>query len=121
VHDIEHLLAKMSDAWNAGDAAAYAEVFTVDAQYISWLGTVDKGRAAIAATHDFLFNGPLKAVKMQGGGEVDIRCLTPDVALVTADGGKPEHAPVASVVTLVAVRTDDRWLFASFQNTRKTS
>lgn len=121
MNDIEHLLAKMTDAWNAGDASAYAEVFTVDAQYISWLGTIDKGRAAIAATHDFLFTGPLKGVPMAGASELDIRYLTPDVALVTADGGKPEHAPVASVVTLVAVRQDDRWLFTSFQNTRKSS
>ena len=120
MNDIEHLLSRMSAAWNAGDAAAYSEVFTEDAQYITWLGTVDRGRGAIAATHEFLFNGPLKGVLMEGPGEVDIRYLTPDVALVTADGGKPQHAPVASIVTLVAVRRDGRWLFASFQNTRKT-
>lgn len=121
MNDIEDLLATLTDAWNGGDATAYAEQFTVDAQYISWLGTRDVGRAAIKATHDFLFHGPLNGVKLADGGEPDIRYLTPDVALVTAEGGKPEHSPVASIVTPVAVRQDDRWRFASLQNTRKTS
>jgi uncharacterized protein (TIGR02246 family) len=120
--EINELLRGMTDAWNRGDAAAYAEAFTQDADYISWMGTRDTGRAAIEATHRFLFAGPLKGVKMTGGDDassLDIRYLSPDVALVIADGGKPEHAPVASVVTLTAVRTDGHWLFASFQNTRK--
>lgn len=121
IHD---LLREMTEAWNAGDATAYAELFTKDAQYITWMGTRDDGRAAIEATHQFLFNGPLKGVRMESGGSdssPDIRYLTPDVALVTVDGGKPEHAPVASIVTFTAVRTDGQWRFASFQNTRKTA
>jgi uncharacterized protein (TIGR02246 family) len=122
--EITDLLRRMTQAWNTGDAGAYAEVFTKDAQYISWLGTRDDGIAAIEATHRFLFAGPLKGVRMDSGGSgasVDIRYLTRDIALVIADGGKPEHAPAASIVTLTAVRTDGRWLFASFQNTRKTA
>ena len=120
---LKDLLRRMTEAWNAGDATAYAEVFTKDAQYISWLGTRDDGKAAIEATHRFLFAGPLKGVRMENGDSglsLDIRYLTTDVALVIADGGKPEHSPVASVVSLTAVRTDGRWRFASFQNTRKT-
>lgn len=120
---ITDLLRRMTEAWNAGDAGAYAALFTKDAQYISWLGTRDDGIAAIEATHRFLFAGPLKGVRMDSGGSgssVDIRYLTKDVALVIADGGKPEHAPVESIVTLTAVCTEGTWLFASFQNTRKT-
>ena len=121
--EIHDLLRDLTDAWNRGDATAFASVFTEDADYISWLGTRDRGRAAIEATHRFLFAGPLKGVKMTGGDgtvPLDIRYLAPDVAIVIADGGKPEHAPVASIVTLTAVRANGEWRFASFQNTRKT-
>lgn len=121
--EIHDLLRTMTDAWNRGDATAYADVFTEDADYISWLGTRDSGRAAIEATHRFLFGGPLKGIKMTTGDgtePLEIRYLTPDVAIVIADGGKPEHAPVASIVTMTAVRTNGQWRFASFQNTRKT-
>lgn len=121
--EIRDLMRRMTDAWNAGDAAAYAAQFTQDADYITWMGTRDSGSAAIEATHRFLFEGPLKGVRMSSGGEtstLDIRYLTPDVALVIVDGGQPEHAPVASVVTFAAVRTDGHWRFAYFQNTRKT-
>ncbi|HVV23053.1 MAG TPA: hypothetical protein VHF06_26705 [Pseudonocardiaceae bacterium] len=31
------------------------------------------------------------------------------MALLVADSGKPEHPPVASVVTLTAVRKNDGW------------
>ena len=120
IHD---LLRRMTEAWNAGDAAAYADQFTEDAEYISWLGTRDTGRAAIEATHSFLFAGPLKGVKLDSGDAasgVRVRALAPDAALVVVDGGKPEHAPVASVITCTVVRQDGRWRFASFQNTRKT-
>ncbi|GAA4531371.1 SgcJ/EcaC family oxidoreductase [Amycolatopsis samaneae] len=122
--EIHDLLRRMTEAWNSGDAAAYAGQFTPDAEYVSWLGTRDTGRAAIEATHRFLFEGPLKGVKMASDDHAappDIRYLAPDVALVVVDGGKPEHAPQASVVVLTAVREDGRWRLASFQNTRKTT
>ncbi|GAA1679145.1 hypothetical protein GCM10009765_30460 [Fodinicola feengrottensis] len=121
---IQDLLRQLTAAWNKGDATAYAALFAENADYISWLGTRDSGRAAIEASHSFLFNGPLKGVKMPSDGadaSLDIRYLTPDVALVIADGGKPDHAPVTSVVTLTAVRANTGWRFAFFQNTRKTA
>ncbi|MEU5696156.1 SgcJ/EcaC family oxidoreductase [Actinosynnema sp. NPDC020468] len=118
--EIRDLLTRLTDAWNAGDATAYAELFTQDADYITWLGTRDTGRAAIEATHRFLFDGPLKGSRLTGTADstLDIRHLAPDAALVITDGGRAEQA---SVITLTAVRQEDGWRFASFQNTRKTA
>lgn len=120
---IQDLLRRLTETWNDGDATGYAGLFTEDADYISWMGTRDTGRTAIEDSHRFLFNGPLKGVKLTigEGFAPTIRHLTPDVALVIIEGGRQEHAPVTSVITLTAVRRDGRWRFASFQNTRKTA
>ena len=58
------------------------------------------------------------------GIPVEVRFLSPDVALVHSGGAvlrahqkKPLRRAI-SVQTLVAVKQEDRWLFAAFQNTR---
>lgn len=122
-HEIHELLGRMVTAWNGGDAAAFAEQFTADAEFISWRGNRDTGRTAIEATHRTLFDGPLKGATMgKGAGlAVDIKLLTPDVALVIVDGAQVDNSPTALVVTLTAVREHGHWRFASFQNTMKTA
>jgi uncharacterized protein (TIGR02246 family) len=67
------------------DAEAYASVFTPDADYVTFLGSHYKGRAAIAASYAPLVKKFLKASRL----EFEItqpRFLTPDVALVHAKG-----------------------------------
>lgn len=119
----------MTDAWNAGDGGAYGELFTEDATYIAFNGMRMNGRGEIAATHAWLFEGPLKGTKLgasaQGGDGVEVRFLTPDVAHVISAGGMamaadgPADPGHDSLVTLVAVRTPEGWRFAAFQNTRR--
>lgn len=125
---IRHLLQDMTAAWNAGDASAYAGIFTEDADYITWFGARSTGRKAIEDSHRFLFDGPLKGSRLAGGtaDAAGIRFLAPDVALVVSDGAGMstcgQDAPDGdrtSVVAMTAVRDGDRWRFASFQNTRK--
>jgi uncharacterized protein (TIGR02246 family) len=113
---VQELLRGIATAWNAGDATAYGDLFTEDADYVTWFGAHSKGRKRIEDDHRFLFDGPLKGVKLSEGAEGDVRFLSPDVALVISSGGAAERQ---SVITLTAVREGERWRFASFQNTRK--
>lgn len=118
---IRELLDRQIMGWNAGDAEAYASVFTPDADYVTFLGSHHKGRAAIAASYAPLFQKFLKGSRL----ELEItqlRFLTPDVALVHAKGavakgrGRRRRGNTRANIT-IAVRTDGRWLFATSQNT----
>ncbi|NRQ40551.1 SgcJ/EcaC family oxidoreductase [Nonomuraea sp. NN258] len=127
---ITTLLTRLAEAWNAGDATAYAALFTEDADYISFDGTLTRGRAAIESTHRWLFEGPLKGSTMAtgggaptmatGGGAPIVKPLADGAVLVISEGGTalPGGPRRASIVTFTAVRASGEWLFASFQNTR---
>lgn len=124
-NEIEQALGALADAWNRGDAAAYADAFTSDADYITFFGQHMMGRSAIEESHRMLFEGPLKGSRM-GEGESRIRMLSPDVALAVVTGGTSLDGGEVpsdreSIVTFTAVREEGRWRFASFQNTRRTS
>ncbi|WP_037310553.1 SgcJ/EcaC family oxidoreductase [Amycolatopsis orientalis] len=118
------VLGRLADAWNEGDAAAYARLFTEDADYVTFFGTNMPGRAVIESAHRALFEGPLKGSKLaDGGGEPKVRFIRPDVAIVVAGGGsslaggKPEPGR-ESTLTYVLVKESGGWRVASFQNTR---
>ncbi|MEW9532124.1 SgcJ/EcaC family oxidoreductase [Microbispora sp. NPDC049125] len=124
---IHHLLAALTDAWNAGDAAAYADLFTEDADYVTFFGHHSEGRRAIEEGHRALFEGPLRGSRLaspaSGEGGAKIRPLGPGVALVVVTGGSAlaGGAPDPSrdsIMTLTAVSDGGRWRFASFHNTR---
>jgi uncharacterized protein (TIGR02246 family) len=119
------VLSGLVDAWNAGDATAYAGFFTEDADYVTFFGLNTPGRAAIESGHRALFEGPLRGSRLTGGGEPPkVRFVRDDVAIVVAGGGSSldgEPDPDrASTVTYVLVREPDAWRVASFQNTRRT-
>ncbi|MFE6615126.1 SgcJ/EcaC family oxidoreductase [Amycolatopsis sp. NPDC057786] len=118
------VLGKLADAWNDGDAAAYASFFTEDADYVTFFGMNMPGRAMIESAHRSLFEGPLKGSKLVvGGGEPKVRFILPDVAIVVSGGGsslsdgKPEPGR-ESTLTYVLVEGPGGWRVASFQNTR---
>ncbi|PRY00679.1 SgcJ/EcaC family oxidoreductase [Allonocardiopsis opalescens] len=129
--EIAALLDRMNAAWNAGDADAYGAVFTDDAAYVVFDGTLLHGRAAIADLHRMLFAGPLRGTRLTGGaGQPDgsgplVRLLADGVAHIVTDGGmamQPQAAPDPghdSRVSLVAVREADGWRLAAFHNTRR--
>ncbi|MBF6464640.1 SgcJ/EcaC family oxidoreductase [Nocardia beijingensis] len=119
---IRDLFDRQAAAWTKGDAEAFAAVFTADADYVTWLGTHFKGRAAIAAAHVPLFEKYLKGTHLDG--EItQLRFLTPDVAVIHGKGavlkGKQRRTRRnTKVQTTVAVRADSRWQIAAFQNTK---
>ncbi|MFI7120648.1 SgcJ/EcaC family oxidoreductase [Amycolatopsis sp. NPDC049868] len=118
------VLGKLADAWNDGDAAAYASHFTEDADYVTFFGMNMPGRAIIESAHRALFEGPLRGSKLvAGGGEPKVRFVRPDVAIVVSGGGsslsdgEPEPGR-ESTLTYVLVEESGGWRVASFQNTR---
>lgn len=120
-HAIRALIDQQVKAWAAGDPAAYASVFTTDADYITFLGSHHAGRDAIAASYAPLFRKLLNRTQLRV--EVTgIRFLTPDVALIHANASvvRARRRPSrrnARVNTSVAVRTDGRWQLVASQNT----
>jgi uncharacterized protein (TIGR02246 family) len=125
-NEVLDLFDHLVDAWNAGDATAYGNLFTTDADYVVFNGMHLKGRQAIADSHRWLFDGPLKGTRLAGAPvPASFRLLRPDVAVVVTTGGvtmASDDAPDPgheSIQTLVAVRGDEGWRFASFQNTRR--
>jgi uncharacterized protein (TIGR02246 family) len=116
-------LTRLAAAWANGDADAYANEFSEDAQYIAFDGSRMSGRAAIAAGHRPLFTGFLRGSKLHAA-ETEIRFVAPDVALILARGAvlkRHQRTPSKrrlSVNTTVAVRREGHWVFVAFQNTR---
>jgi uncharacterized protein (TIGR02246 family) len=118
---VQGLLDELAAAWAAGDAQAYARLFTRDASYITWFGANLAGPAAIEAGHGPLFAGPMRESHLAWRGAPDVRFIRPDVAIIVAEGAvaTPRGAEPMSTITLVAVCDDGLWRFASFQNTRQ--
>ncbi|WP_214403965.1 SgcJ/EcaC family oxidoreductase [Pseudonocardia lacus] len=122
-------LARVTGAWNAGDATAYGAEFTPDATYVTFDGHVLVGRDAIVDVHRWLFDGPLKGSTMgatsTGGDSPTVRFLRPDVAhVLTAGAVRPaelvETTPDRdSVPSFVLVDDGDGWRVTAFHNTRR--
>lgn len=120
---VRRLLDQPNEAWERGDATAYAAFFTEDGDLIAFDGTHVVGRTAIAGFMQQNFDGPLKNTRVSA--EVrDLRFLTADVAIMHTEGavlfpGENEiPASRNSVQTFVATRTDEGWRIAAFHNTR---
>jgi uncharacterized protein (TIGR02246 family) len=61
--EIRAHLAAWTAAWASMDGTAYGSMYAEDADFVNPLGGILSGRAAIAATHTFLFNpvnGPFR-------------------------------------------------------------
>ena len=118
---MEELYRRIIDAWNAGDADAFAAAFLDDGEVVGFDGSQLAGRAAIAAELGRIFadhpTGRYVA-KVRS-----VRSLAPDVALLRAVAGmvpagqsdlKPE---LNAVQALLAIRRDAGWRAVLFQNT----
>ena len=120
---VRHLFQQLMDAWAAGDAHAYAALFTEDADYIAFDGVNQKGRTGIEAGHKPLFERFLKGSKLTGG-IVAMEQLAPNVMLVHVTGSildagrKTPNTERLSSQTIIAVKTDSQWQFRAFHNTR---
>ncbi|WIM99529.1 SgcJ/EcaC family oxidoreductase [Actinoplanes oblitus] len=118
---VTETIQALTAAWAAHDDQAYADQFTPDATYVTWVGTRYQGRGDIAASHRELWRKFLKGTTL--ADEItDIRFPTADTAIVTSRGevqpaGRTRR--LGKVQTYVLVRDPDgRWRIAAFQNTK---
>ncbi|MEV6410091.1 SgcJ/EcaC family oxidoreductase [Kribbella sp. NPDC051718] len=121
VAEIQSLLERLAAHWNAGDAAAYGADFTVDASYVTFVGTVYRGRVDLVAGHDALFGKYLKGSRMFSE-LVEVRTYgdRTAIAVTRGDVGKKRPARLSKVQTFTLVREDDgQWRVAAFHNTKR--
>lgn len=120
---IRDLYQQMIDGWNAGSGEGFASVFAEDGEQVAFDGTRYHGRVEIAAAHQQLFDTWVKGSRLVGK-VLDVRLLTPDVAQMNTIGGTilagqsdidPDRN---SIQTFIAVKRDDAWRVAAFNNTR---
>jgi uncharacterized protein (TIGR02246 family) len=122
---IETVVTAVVGAWNRHDMKAYSALFTEDADFVNVVGMHFRGRPQIEAVHLDLHrtifrNSNLRAVS------TTVRSLNDQVALahvaweMTGAEGLPGwNVPELrkGMMSLVLVRTGDRWLITAAQNT----
>ncbi|MFB5676769.1 SgcJ/EcaC family oxidoreductase [Paenibacillus terreus] len=123
---ISSLFARLRDAWNTGDGAAYGQCFTEDADYVTFMGQHLKGRKQIAEVHQMLFDGPLKGSVMDSStsSELQPRFIAPNVAIVHATGevkltdAAQDPNDRGSINTNMLLKQDGEWKLTAFHNCR---
>lgn len=125
VQAIQGVFRALYRAWDQGDAKAYSEIFTPDADYVTFFGEHLKGRGEIADAHQALWEGPLRGSKLIADlREMKLRFLGPDIALAHATGAvlmrwqKKAPASRDSINTNVLVKQNGEWKIAAFHNCR---
>ncbi|MGH3435726.1 MAG: SgcJ/EcaC family oxidoreductase [Sciscionella sp.] len=115
---VEGFLARITQAWNTADAAAYAREFTEEATYVIFLGEALLGREQIESTHVDVLTKWQRGTKMIIH-PVAVTMLDDNVASVLTIGGigTGEARAYDKYQTLTLVRRDGRWQCAAFQNT----
>ena len=115
------LYRQLLDAWNTRNSAAYAGLFTEDANVIGFDGSMMNGQAEIEATLGQIFAdhptaayvGKVSGVRLIAAGVAIVRAL----AGMVPPGQKDLSPAVNTVQTLVATRRADVWRIVLFQNT----
>lgn len=122
-HQLRELFERFMQAWTDGDAEAFGDCFTDDADYVSYDGTRAIGREAHQRNHDKLFRGVVAGSALVGDLE-SIRYVTPDVAILygTASVLMPWRSTLPkrrlSRQTVVVLRTDQGWRITAIHNGR---
>jgi uncharacterized protein (TIGR02246 family) len=118
---IRQIVRSVETGWNAGDAAAFAAPFAVDADYVVVDGKRLKGRPAIEEGHAAIYATIYKGSRIAGEIE-NLRFLSPEVAVVhvrwvleyPADG---EKRTTRAMNSMVMTRAEGEWSIAAFHNT----
>lgn len=118
------LLHRISAAWADHDAATFSKVFTEDGTMIL-PGVHCKGRAEIEKFMAGAFAGPYRGTRVTGT-PFELRPLSPDTCLMLTRGGvlAPGEESVVEGrgvrASWLAVRGEDGWRLAAYQNTPLT-
>jgi uncharacterized protein (TIGR02246 family) len=115
---------RMIDAWNAGDAAAFAAPFTDEADFIAFEGTHLKGRGEIASFHRQVFDTVVKGTRLEGEVKF-VRFLSTAVAAMHSAvrvilQGQTEASPSRDSMQLTVVaKRDGEWRSEGLMNARR--
>lgn len=120
-NEVRALYRNLLDSWNRRSAGDYAAAFAEDGHVIGFDGSQMSGQAEIASTLQQIFADHPTAPYVSKVREV--RLLSPDVAILRAvvgmvpPGQSDLNPQLNAIQTLVAVKRDDKWRIALFQNT----
>jgi uncharacterized protein (TIGR02246 family) len=119
--DVRALQKRLWACWNERNAAGMAALFAEDGNVVGFDGSQLNGRAEIEASMRAIFADHTPAAYV--GKIREVRFLGPDVALLRAVAGmipptesalKPDRN---TILSLVAVKRDNDWKIALYQNT----
>ena len=113
---------QMETGWNTKSGAVFAKPFAEDADYVVINGMYFKGRAAIEAAHQRIFDTIYKDTKITLNVK-QIRFLREEVAVVHVSGhrdGPTAELKQDAMLTLVMTKEKQGWVIAAFQNTQIT-
>ncbi|MFF3489652.1 SgcJ/EcaC family oxidoreductase [Streptomyces sp. NPDC002701] len=119
--------ARMNEGWNRGDATAFVADFADDAELVDFEGTIHKGREAVIAFNQPLFDTVLKGSRLVRGEVPFARIVRPGWGVVhhrVAMVMPGEEEPPSSrrfMQLLALVWQNDRWEVAALQNARLIS
>jgi uncharacterized protein (TIGR02246 family) len=125
--EIASLVGSQADAWNRGDAAAFAEAFMADGCFVNVLGALTYGREPFEVQHAKIFATVYKdsLIKLPIRR---IHFLREDVGLVDIDAELSGHKGlppglrtaadgiIRTRLQEVLVKESGRWMVASFHN-----
>jgi uncharacterized protein (TIGR02246 family) len=115
------LIGRLERAWNEADGRAFGEPFAPDADFVDIRGEHHRGREAIAAGHQAIFDSvyegssvgyELTGARGLSGGVI----LAHATAVLRAPSG-PLAGEHNSMLSLVLVRGGGGWEIAAFHNT----
>ena len=115
---------RMIDAWNAGDAVAFAAPFTDEADFVAFEGTHLKGRREIASFHQRIFDTVVKGTRLQGEVKF-VRFLSAALAVmhsvvrVTLQGQTEASPSRDSMQLTVVAKRDGEWRSEGLMNARR--
>lgn len=117
---VREQVKQMETGWNTKSGADFAKPFAEDADYVVINGMHLKGRTAIAAGHQQIFDTIYKDTKITLAIK-QIRFLRPDVAVVHVNAhreGPTKELTADALLTLVTTKEKHGWTIAAFQNTQ---
>jgi len=118
---IKNLVKNLEDGWTKKDGNLFAKPFAEDADYVVVNGMYIKGKKAIAASHQSIFDSFYKETFIKT--EVaNIRYIRPDIAIVHIDGKMTgtsygKTVDTKAKISLTVEKTATGWQIDAFQNT----
>jgi uncharacterized protein (TIGR02246 family) len=120
---VDQLLAEIAEAWNAGDARAYAARYCPEGTFTNSNGTLDLGRDDVVRTAEEAFRGVLAGTKVSLAVR-KLRLIRPGVAVADLDtrvsgmpaSGDGRGGEVRISQMLVLVEEDGRWWITAQHN-----